>query len=253
MDCPPNTTESAGDAPPSAPCYPTRMSSQPPPEAPDEAGATSGAPAGPKRPRYLVVALVAAMMFGAGCWTEGCNRLLFYRGESDIARDIEAGFPNEADRAHLMGYYRRFAEAADASRSRSIPLAAAVFVLGAALLAFGARGLAGRTNTRSVLVQLVTAQAIVVGVSYFAVRETRWAERDLVVETQLYEHRSWFSPSELAQAGLQAHGIRRIGDPTWLALRTIASGLIVFALTRSRSREFFEAAGSRAVADTTER
>ena len=37
--------------------------------------------------------------------------------------------------------------------------------------------------------------------------------------------------------------MRRYGVPGWLVFRTLASALIVLALTRPRSREFFEAAG----------
>ena len=34
-----------------------------------------------KRPRWLIAALIGALIFGAGCWTEGCEKLSFYRGE----------------------------------------------------------------------------------------------------------------------------------------------------------------------------
>jgi hypothetical protein len=37
--------------------------------------------------------------------------------------------------------------------------------------------------------------------------------------------------------------MRRWAVPGWLVFRTFASALVVFALTRPRSREFFEAAG----------
>ena len=32
------------------------------------------------------MALVAALVFGAGCWTEGCKRLAYYRGEREHGR-----------------------------------------------------------------------------------------------------------------------------------------------------------------------
>ena len=227
------------------------MSSQPPNPPPDERARSSeaSAPAGPRRPRYLVVALVFALLFGAGCWTEGCERIAFYRGEQDLGRVLDSSLDNEADRARIGGLYHRFAEISDASRSRALPLGAAIFVLGAALLALGARGLAGKTNTRSALMQVVTAQALVVGISYFATREVRWAERDLEVELQLVHQRSSLAPDQYAQLAPRAHGIRKVWDPTWLVLRTLASGLIVFALTRPRSRQFFEAAGGGAVSE----
>lgn len=197
-----------------------------------------------------MVALVAALLFGAGCWTEGCERLSFYRGEHDIGHALDANIKDERDRAEVAELYRRFAEASDAARSRALPLGAALFVLGAALLALGARGLAGRTNTRSALVQVVSVQAVVVGVAFFATKEVRWAERDLDVALQLAHQRPSMAPDQYTQVAPMLHGLRRAWDPTWLVLRTIASGLIVFALTRPRSREFFEAAGTRDVPDT---
>ena len=53
-----------------------------------------------------------------------------------------------------------------------------LFVLGAALLALGSRSLSGRVNTRKLLIQLVAAQAFVVGASFFALRDMQRAELD---------------------------------------------------------------------------
>ncbi|MBS2014669.1 MAG: hypothetical protein JST00_17405 [Deltaproteobacteria bacterium] len=223
------------------------MSSQPPT---DERSSTAGAAAkAPRRPRYLVAALLMALLFGAGCWTEGCERISFYRGEQDLGRTLDASIRDDADRAKIGALYKRFAEASDAARSRALPLGAAMFVLGAALLALGARGLGGKTNTRSALVQVVTAQAVVVAISYFATREIRWAERDLEVELQLIHQRPSLPADQYEQLVPMMYGLRKAWDPTWLVIRTMASGLIVFALTRARSREFFEAASGSAVSE----
>ena len=198
-----------------------------------------------KRPRYLVVALIVAMLFGAGCWTEGCERLTFYRGDHDIGQTTNATIKAEADRTRAEALYRRFSEVADETRARTIPLAAAIFVLGAALLAFAARGFAGKTNSRNVLVQLVTAQAAVVGLSYFLTRDFRNAQLDWDFDVQLSHQHEKMPPDQYARLVPMMNGMRSAIPPTWLVLRTLASALIVYALTRPRSREFFEAAGSR--------
>lgn len=199
-----------------------------------------------KKPRYLLVALIMALVFGAGCWTEGCGRLAFYRGERDQSQALNASIQSEADRTRAEGLYHRFTEVADAARARAIPMAAATFVLGAALLALAARGLAGKTNTRSPLVQVVVAQAAIVILSYFVTRDVRNAELDWEIERTLIHQHEVLPPDQYDQVVPMMHSMRAVGVPGWLVVRTLASALIVFALTRKRSREFFETAGSAA-------
>lgn len=201
-----------------------------------------GEPAARRRPRYLVVALVAALVFGAGCWTEGCSRLTFFRGERDQAGALNQAIRDDADRAEAEALYQRFVDAADAARGRAVPLAAATFVLGAALLVLAARGLAGRSNTRSALMQVVAAQAIVVGATYFVTRDMRRAEDDWQYQSALFHQRERLPPEQYAEVTVTLQSMRRWAPPGWLALRTLASALVLLALSRPRSRAFFEAA-----------
>ena len=196
-----------------------------------------------KRPRYLLVALVVALVFGAGCWTEGCGRLAFYRGEQDQSQALNAAIKSDADRARAEALYHRFTEVADAARGRAIPMAAAIFVLGAALLALASRGLAGKTNTRNALLQVTTAQAIVVVLAYFVTRDIRNAELDWEMERTLIHQRETLPADQYEQVVPMMQSMRHWVVPGWLVFRTLASALVVFALTRPRSREFFEAAG----------
>lgn len=197
-----------------------------------------------KRPRYLVVALIGAMVFGAGCWTEGCSRITFYRGQADMSPALHAAVKSDVDRARAESLYEHFTQVADAGRSRAFPMAVAIFLLGAALLAFAARGLAGKTNSRSALVQIVTAQAVMVVLAYFLTRDIRNAELDWEFEMQLIHQHEKLPPDQYEQVVPMMNSMRRFVPPGWLVVRTIASALIVFALTRPRSREFFEAAGA---------
>jgi len=224
------------------------MPSSPPPSSsssPDRDASGSVTPR-PKRPRYLVVALVLALVFGAGCWTEGCARLAFYRGAADNAHVLNASIKDEEARARADALYRRFTEVADAARARAVPMAAAMWVLGFALLALASRGLAGKANTRSALVQVVVAQALLVVLSHFVTRDVRDAELDWDVERRLSHDKETLPKERYDQIVPLTHAMRRVVDPSWLVVRTIASALIVVALTRPRSRAFFDAAGTPA-------
>jgi hypothetical protein len=198
------------------------------------------------RPRYLVVALVMALVFGAGCWTEGCARLQFYRGAEDAGAMLNAQIRDDADRSHVEDLYRRFLDVAEAARKRAVPMSAASFVLGAALLALASRGLAGRVNARSALVQVVAAQAIVVVAAFFVLRDVTNAELDWHLARTLAQQREALVPDDFAKIEPVLRDARYYAGPGWLVLRTVASLLIVVALTRPRSRAFFEAAGSTA-------
>ena len=198
-----------------------------------------------KRPRWLLLAIVASLVFGAGCWTNGCSHLAFYRGERTADSVATSHLRDEAARAKVDALYERFGTVADEQRAVALPFAAATFVLGAALLALAARGLGGRTNTRKALMQVVFAQAIVVLFSFFLTRRMNDAELAWDVELKLAQQHETVPADPREAAAIDA--FRRFGPMTWILFRTIASGLVIFALTRQRSREYFEAASSRVV------
>lgn len=208
----------------------------------------SAGPGRPKRPRYLFVALVSALILGAGCWTEGCDRMrlyktpAFYGGEPDPGQVINGTIKGEEDRRRAEALYQHFIEVAEQARKRAFPMAAATWVLGAALLALASRGLAGRNNTRNALVQVVLAQAAVVGATYFVTPDLRNAELDWELERALIHQRETLPADRYERVVPMMENARRFGAPGWLVVRSVISVLIVFALTRQRSREFFEAA-----------
>jgi hypothetical protein len=193
----------------------------------------------PKRPRYLVAALALALAFGVECWTFGYARLSFYR--YGPTQDATLGTPiaQEDSRARVEAAYTRFLDAADDAKRRSVPLAAANFVLGAALLALAARGLSRRPSARGALVQVVVVQAAVAVGGYLATKAMRDAEMAWIFEISLAKQP--VTP-ETAEALPLVRSIQHVLVPAWLVVRTLASGLIVLALTRPRSRAFFEAA-----------
>jgi hypothetical protein len=209
------------------------MASDPPPSAP--------APT-PARPRYLVVALVTALIFGAGCWTSGCQDLQIYRGVKGAGPARNGAIHQDEERARVEALYKRHLDASDDARTKGVPLAAATFVLGAALLALASRALAGRTNARAALIQVVAAQAIVGTIHFVAMRSATKAELDWdLAATLAYKHQR-LPPAEYAFWERIHRARRDYGEPSILAFRVVASALVIFALTRQRSREFFEAA-----------
>lgn len=146
---------------------------------------------------------------------------------SKTSRHLNAAIKSDADRTRAEALYHRFTEVADAGRRRAIPMAAAIFVLGAALLALASRGLAGKTNTRNALVQVTTAQAIVVVLAYFVTRDIRNAELELGNGSSASET---LPADQYEQVVPMMASMRRYVVPGWLVFRTIASALVVFAL-----------------------
>ncbi|AKU94490.1 hypothetical protein AKJ09_01154 [Labilithrix luteola] len=183
---------------------------------------------------------------GAGLWTEGCSTLAFYRGETDYKAVLNAPIRDEANRARADERYEHFTEVADAARNRVVPMAAAIFVLGASMLALSALGLGGRRNTRHALVQVVGVQAAVVLAQYYLTKDVRMAKLDWQLEGVLIQQQEALPPEEFAKVAPGIESARQVYGPFWLLLQTTASGLVLLALTRRRSREFFDVAANPA-------
>ena len=199
-----------------------------------------------KRPPWLLAALVVALLFGAGSWNEGCSRIELYRGSQSVDMVVDARVQDEAAREAITKMYERFGAIADDTRSIVLPFAIATFVLGAALLALSARGLAGRTNTRSALVQVVAVQAILAAASFAVTRPYREAELAWnALDSTAVQRATVQDEVTLRQRTAMIEGARRYSAPVGIVLRMLGSGLVLLALTRQRSREFFEAAGAR--------
>lgn len=198
-----------------------------------------------RRPRYLVLALGLSLFIGAGLWTDGCSTLAFYRGETDYKAVLNARIRDEANRARADERYEHFTEVADAARNRVIPMGAALFVLGTSMLVLSALGLGGR-NTRSALVQVVGVQAAVVLAQFYLTKDVRLAKLDWQLEGVRIQQQEALPPEEFEKVAPGLEQARLVWGPMVLLLQTSASGLILLALTRRRSREFFEMTAANA-------
>lgn len=219
------------------------MSDVPPPRAPSSDVSTPGhekrEEGAPKRPKYLGVALSLSLALALGCWTEGCDKIAFYRGERDHKALLNTQIQDEADRTRVEALYDRFTDVADAAHRRAVPMAAAILVLGAALMTLSARALSGRKHARGMLVQVVVAQGVLVVANYFVMRDVRQAEFAWQSEGILVQQRPTMPPEQYEVTIDTMNAIRRFGPPTWLTLRTFASALVFAALTSRKTRAFF--------------
>jgi hypothetical protein len=166
------------------------------------------------------VALVGGWLFGAQGLVSGCAHISYYK--DDRVAEMQLGDEAHDDVVRLEPWQ---VTALDGAKDRMFPLSAAMLVLGGAMVVFAARAMGGRPRAREVLIQLVCVQAVVAALTYALTPDLRAAE-----------DRAW------RDAG-RGEVFRRVAPPTLLGLRTLASALIVLALTRPRARAYFDPAG----------
>jgi hypothetical protein len=174
-----------------------------------------------QRPWFLVVALVAGWLFGAHGLVNGCSLISYYKD------DAVAESATSSDDAHHDDFVRLepWKKALDGAKNRVFPLSAATLVLGGAMVVFAARAMGGRPRARDALIQIACVQALVAILMYALTPDVRAAEDQVERD-----------------AGYGAV-FRRYAPPSLLVLRTLASALIVLALTRPRARAYFDPAG----------
>jgi hypothetical protein len=184
-----------------------------------------------KRPWYLVLALLAALAFGANGARSAWATVMLYHEPIDPAT-AGRGIADEADRAAVVARVEAYVHALDAAKSRGWPLSIAKLLLGGATLFFAMRAMAGSRGARLALVQLVLAQAALAAAGHWLLRDVDDAELRWIEAQQAAGHER--VPEEMLRAAATAA----------LALQMLGSGLIVLGLTRRRSRDFFESSGS---------
>jgi hypothetical protein len=183
-----------------------------------------------KRPWYLVLSLLAALAFGANGAKNGWETVMLYREPIDPSLAGE-GIRDEADRAAVVARLQAYVNALDAAKSRGWPLAVATLLLGVSTLFFAMRAMGGSGGARTVLVQLVIAQAGMNAAQYWLMRDAEDAYmhfqfKKAAVASQGRDH----MPDEMSRAM----------NTVALAFHAIGSALVVVGLTRRRSRDFFE-------------
>ena len=193
-----------------------------------------------KRPWYLVIALIGAWVFGASGMTDGCSTIAFFKSDRIDASSVVSSISDDQNRAAAEGITEEYFASVEAAKTRVYPLGIAALLLGAVMWAFAAGAMAGRPGARKALLQVLCAQTALVAVSYLLTADVRAAA--LAAEAKLHAlDAPPKDPLGLAHAfGFLREGLRSPG--TIVGLRVLANGLIILALTRARTRAFFEPA-----------
>ncbi len=205
--------------------------------------------AGPrKKPWYLVAALMGSLGLGAGGGCEGHRLVSLYRAEhldpSAFVQEIVSDVDREAVRQALEGYISALTD----GRDKAFPLAVAALLIGLATVLFAMRAMGGSAGARRGLMQLVVVQAGLVAGTFFVERDVRAAAARLATsEIRAQAHQEMTDPARAEQAIRINLTKVKLREPVRLAMSTIGSLLIIFALTRRGARAFFEPAPDTAL------
>jgi hypothetical protein len=194
-----------------------------------------------KRPWYLVVALIATSLFGVMSALDGCNRVAYYRG-AKVDR-FEDGLNVETNRVAVREAVDAYLATLDQERRVMFPLGVADMVLGMAMFLMAAGAMAGRNGARRALTQVVVVRAGLAILSYGITPRVRAADMDLtrsVGAAFLREAES--DPAQADKAVAEYNDRLRVMPAVAagaLAFKTVALGIVVLALTRRRTRDFY--------------
>ncbi len=197
-----------------------------------------------KRPWYLVLALLGALALGTTGACSGWSTVTLYREPIDPSVAAQ-GITDDGDRATVSSRVEAYVHTLDAAKSRGWPLGVATLLVGGAMMIFAMRALGGSGGARTALVQLVVAQAGLNVASYWLMRDVFDADLRVFEARQAAEiHERIREKPRADEMSRTTVAILRAANPVAIALRTIGSALVVVALTRRRSRDFFDASAA---------
>lgn len=182
----------------------------------------------PRRPIYLVIALIAMWLVGMNTAAEGLVAIQIVRDPfSSAAPTLGAADPDALLRAAWM-------EAIAANARVTLPLGVAQLILGALLVLISARALIVRRASTSFVLQVLLANAALLAVGYALRQPVRGTVVDAVVASGI----------EQRPAGLSARDFDAlIRSKLWWTFRVLLGlqlGTLVLAavaLTRRAARE----------------
>jgi hypothetical protein len=196
-----------------------------------------------KRPWYLVLAVIGAMGMGTMGACVGQEGIEIYQVSNDPTVLTQV-FSDATDRAAVASQFEALLHAVDAAKSRGWPLSVMILLLGIAVFVAAFRTLRGSPGARSILVQLIIAQAAANVAGYWLMRDavSAYIQFRQTVGLAVLHMRPDRTREE--DQALRSDALIR-GFPVSIAFGTMASALIVVGLTRRRSLEYFEAAAER--------
>jgi len=204
---------------------------------------TSARPAlGRKRPWYLILALVCAWVFGASAMNEGCSTVGFYKTDRSELTSTVQELAKDADRDAVAQITNGYFSVMDGAKNRVFPLGVASLLLGGVMWGFAAGAMAGRAGARSSLLQVICVHATVVVLAFMLTPDVRAAVVDADMKLSSLQPEPHSAPLREARRLLREH--RALVPVIGMSLHLFGYGLVLLALTRRRSREFFDAASA---------
>jgi hypothetical protein len=197
-----------------------------------------------KKPWYLVLALFFALAAGTSSACEGYNVVAFFHADAVDPADssiVEEG-QTPGDRAILQQRLSDEVATLGKARGRVFPLGVAALLVGIAMVVVAMRSMAGQTGAHKLLVQLVVFEAALRIGTYALESDVRACDRALNAARFDVRLRQRVPEDEAAKLGPIGEAALTIYEPVHLGLGTLGSALVVLALTRRRSRAFFEGA-----------
>jgi hypothetical protein len=189
-----------------------------------------------------MAALVAGWLYGARALNEGYEVIAIYRGEETDVHALADTIPDTSLRDVAVAAGERWLTVWNATRDREMPIGVGSMLLGAAMVLFAARSMAGREGARSALVQVVLVHAGLVVGGYFLTSMATRAETDFRLRLAEGQSQSTVDPEVRQRSDELLRGAAPLFAPFGLLMQTTLSAFIVLALTRPRARAFFHEA-----------
>lgn len=202
----------------------------------------NAAPDARRRPWFLILALVVCSILGAGGFIGGMETVAVYRttqlDTSVRLKDLKEDGHRQAAQAsvdHLV-------EVLEQERPKMFPLSVGELVLGLAMFILAAGAMAGRGGARRALVQVTLVQAALIVGTYVATPKVRVAASEMELTIRAGElEESGNDPAIVKDTVRRFRQIEPVITGGVLGGRMLVALLIVVALTRKRTRAFYEA------------
>lgn len=204
------------------------------------------------RPWYLVLAMCVTWVVGVFGATSGCSNLSYLRGSHQLPTALQDADDPEAHpwiRSSIVRERARLQSLAEKHRE-AFPLAVAQLLLFSLLVLASGAALAGRRNARQLVLQVLAANAVLAGVEWVLMDGVREAMAQAVA-LDTVEHGQGALPDMGSEESIEMYRSIHL----WLERLRFAMlelgvfGGAAYALTRERTKQFFDAVATASSAD----
>lgn len=211
----------------------------------------NAAPDARRRPWFLILALVVCSILGAGGFIGGTETVAVYRTTQLDTSVRLKDLKEDAHRQDAQASVDHLVEVLEQERPKMFPLSVAELILGLAMFILAAAAMAGRSGARSSLVQIVLVQAALIVGTYVATPKVRWAASEMELTIRAGElEETGNDPAMVKDTVRRFRQIEPVITGGVLGGRLLVALLIVVALTRKRTRAFYEAMSAQRNAES---